>query len=36
MAAYVQTHDVHRWVDDQLADISSRGGKLAEEAVGLH
>jgi len=34
MAAYVQHHDVHRWVDDQLADISSRGGKLAEEAAG--
>ena len=34
MAAYVQTHDVHRWVDDQLSDISSRGGKLAEETAG--
>src|SRR5450755_3019842 len=34
MAAYVQTHDVHRWVDDQLADISSRGGKVAEEVAG--
>ena len=33
MAAYVETHDVHRWVDDQLADISSRGGKLAEETA---
>jgi trehalose-6-phosphate synthase len=34
MAAYVQAHDVHRWVDDQLADICSRGTKIAEEAPG--
>jgi hypothetical protein len=25
MARRVRTHDVHRWVDEQLAVISSRG-----------
>ena len=28
----VRTHDVHRWVAEQLAVISSGGGKLAAEA----
>jgi trehalose 6-phosphate synthase len=27
MAAYVQKHDVHRWVAEQLAEISARGAK---------
>jgi len=31
MAGYISTHDVHRWVAEQLADISSRGDKLAAE-----
>ena len=32
MAAYVRKHDVHRWVAEQLADITSRGGQVAPEA----
>ena len=32
MARHVRTYDVHRWVSEQLEDISSRGAKLAAEA----
>ena len=32
MAAHVATHDVHRWVSEQLTEISSRGAKAAAEA----
>jgi trehalose 6-phosphate synthase len=27
MAEYVRTHDVHRWVSEQLAEIAARGGR---------
>jgi trehalose 6-phosphate synthase len=30
MASYVQKHDVHRWVAEQLTEISTRGAKAAE------
>ena len=32
MARRIRTYDVHRWVSEQLEDISSRGAKLAAEA----
>ena len=25
MAGHIRTHDVHRWVTDQLAEIATRG-----------
>ena len=32
MASRIRTHDVHRWVSEQLEDIASRGAKLKRAA----